>query len=203
MSFSELPSEIVINNTIAALRNNNIDAFLVESKDDAKRKVLELLPEGAEVFSMTSVTLEQIGISQGINESGRYLSVRNKLNSMDRKTESRQMQKIGAAPDWAIGSAQAVTEDGQILIASATGSQIPSYAFAAGHVVWVIGAQKIVKDMEMAMRRLYEHVLPLESERAKKAYGVTNSEVNKLLIVNKETTPRRVTIIIVNEILGY
>lgn len=203
MSFSELPAEAVINNTIAALRNNNIEAFLVETKEDAKRKVLELLPEGAEVFSMTSITLEQAGIAKEINESGKFKSVRNQLNGMDRKTEAREMQRLGASPDWTVGSVQAVTEDGHVLIASGTGSQLPAYAYAAGHVIWVIGAQKIVKDLDMGMRRVYEHALPLESERAKKAYGVPGSSVNKLLILNKEAAPGRITIIVANEILGY
>ena len=176
---------------------------MVQTKEDAKRKVLELLPDGAEVFTMASVTLEQTGIAGEIQESGRYKSVRNELNKMDRKTQGREMQKLGAAPDWTIGSVHAVTEDGHVLVASNTGSQIPAYAFASGHVIWVIGVQKIVKDLDMGMRRIYEHTLPLESERAKKAYGVPGSAVNKLLIVNKEVTLGRITLIAVNEVLGY
>jgi hypothetical protein len=122
---------------------------------------------------------------------------------MDRKTQGSEMQKLGAAPDWVVGSVNAVTQDGHVLIASNTGSQIPAYAFGSGRVIWIVGAQKIVKDVETGTRRIYEHVLPLESDRAKKAYGVPGSAVNKLLIFNREAQPGRVTMILVNEVLGY
>jgi L-lactate utilization protein LutC len=203
MSFDTLPSQFVIDGTIAALRNNNIEAFLVNDKEEAARKVMELLPEGSEVMNMTSVTLDQIGISKEVQESGSFRSVRNELQKMDRKTEAQEMQKLGSAPAWVIGSVHAVTQDGHVLVASKTGSQIPAYAYGAGRVVWIVGAQKIVKDIDAGMRRIYEHTLPLESERAKAAYGVAGSSVNKMLIFNREATPGRVTMILVNEVLGY
>ena len=123
--------------------------------------------------------------------------------SMDRKTQGREMQKIGATPDWTIGSVHAVTEEGQVLIASNTGSQLPAYAYGSSHVIWVVGTQKIVKNIDQGIKRVYEHSLPLESERAKKAYGVPGSFVSKILIVNKEISPGRVVIIFINEKLGF
>jgi hypothetical protein len=113
------------------------------------------------------------------------------------------MRQTGAAPDWAIGSVHAVTEEGQIVVASATGSQMPAYLYGAGHVVWVVGIQKIVPDLNAAIQRVYDHVLPLESDRARKAYGVPGSAVNKLLVINKEVQPSRATLIFVNEVLGF
>lgn len=203
MSFDDIPNHAVIENTIAALRNNNIEAFLVQNGEEAKRKVLELIPDNAEVMNMTSVTLDTIGVSDEILKNTGLDAVRNQYAKMDPKKDGRRMRELGAAPDWVVGSVHAVTEDGHVLIASNTGSQLPAYAYGGGRVIWVVGAQKIVKDIEEGTRRIYEYVLPLEGERAKKAYGAPGSAVNKLLIFNREVQPGRVTMIIVNEKLGF
>lgn len=195
-----------IQKTMDALRANGITAELVDTGEEAKKKVLEMVPKGAEIMTMTSITLGSIGIPEVINESGEYDSVRNKLNQMDRKTQGREMQKLGAAPDWAIGSVHAVTKEGHVFIASNTGSQLPAYVYGSGHVLWVVGAQKIVQDNESAIKRIYEYILPKESVRLRKQYNLpetTNSNVSKLLIVNKEVVPNRIHIIFVNEVLGF
>ncbi len=202
--WNQLVSKEIIDKTIEALKTNGINARFVQTGEDAKKEVLSLIPTRAEVFNQTSVTLDTIGIPQEINESGKYDSVRNKLNKMDRSTQSSQMQKLGAAPDWTVGSVHAVTEDGHVFIASNTGSQLSAYAGGVQHVIWVVGTQKIVKDDEQAMKRINEYVLPLESERANKAYNITTgSNVSKLLIINKEVNLGRITLILVGEKLGF
>jgi hypothetical protein len=203
MAYDQIPSKDVIETTIAALKQNNVDAMYFENREDTKNRVLELLPEGAEVLTMTSMTAEALDLPKEINESGKYDAVRNKLNSMDRATQSGEMQKLGAAPEYAIGSVHAVTQDGKVIIASMTGSQLPAYTYGSKHIIWVVGAQKIVKDLDDGMKRLYEHTLPLESERAKKAYGVPGSDVAKIFILNKEWTPGRITMVIIGEVLGF
>lgn len=200
--WNQLAEKLTVDKTIAALRENGIAAFFVDNKQAAREKILNLIPKGAEIMNMTSVTLETISTAKEINESGNYNSVRNKLNSMDRSAQGLEMQKMGAAPEWVIGSVHAVTQDGSVLIASNTGSQLPAYVYGSSHVIWVVGTQKIVANTEEGIRRIYDYVLPLESERAKKAYG-TGSNVSKLLIVNKEVKPDRITIIFVNEALGF
>lgn len=200
--FAILAEEKAIQNAAKALKENGMEAFVVDSGLEAKKKVLEIIPENSEVMTMTSVTLDSIGISEEINESGKYRSVRKTLTTMSRETQGDQMQKIGSAPNWVIGSAHALTEDGNVLIASATGSQLPAYSYGSGHVIWVIGCQKIVKDIQEATKRIYEYVFPLENQRAMKAYGV-GSGVNKLLIINKEVTPGRIHVILVKEKLGF
>ena len=153
-------------------------------------------------MTMTSVTLEMIGISKEIEESGRFNSIKKKLLSMDRKTHGREMQKLGAAPEYAIGSVHAVTEDGEILIASNSGSQLPAHSYGSDKVIFVVGAQKIVKNIDEGMKRIYEHSFPLEDERAMKAYGM-HSGVNKILIINKEFQPARIKVIFVKEKIGF
>ncbi|MBI2583056.1 MAG: LUD domain-containing protein [Candidatus Aenigmarchaeota archaeon] len=190
-----------VDRTIDALKANGIETFAVENGEEAKAMALSIIPEGSEVMNMTSATLDAIGLSKEILESGRFKSVRERLVSMDRSTQGAEMRRINAAPEYAIGSVQAVTENGSILIASGSGSQLPAYAYGAEKVVWVVGTQKIVKDIDEGMRRIYEHSLPLEDARARKVYGV-GSGVNKLLIVNKER-PGRITLIFVKERLGF
>lgn len=202
--WNQLASKESVDKTIKALAANGIEAKFVETGEMAKKEVLSLIPEGAEVMNMTSVTLDTIGVAKEINESGKYDSVRNKLNNMDRAIQNLEMQKIGAAPEWAVGSVHALTEDGHLLIASNSGSQLPAYASGSPHIVWVVGTQKIVKDDNKALKRIYEYVLPLEFERANKAYNITTgSNVSKLLIINKEIKPGRLTVILVGEVLGF
>ncbi len=203
MDFSKPVKPEVIGKASEALAANGFNVVVVETGPQAKQEVLNLIPKNAEVMTMTSVTLDSIGVAKAINDSGDYDSVRLKLNTMNRATQGRDMQKLGAAPAYTIGSVHAITQDGKVVVASNTGSQLPAYAYGASKVIWVVGAQKIVKNLDEAMKRIYDYVLPLESERAKKAYGAPGSFVSKLLIVNKEVTKDRITIVIVKEPLGF
>ncbi|MEX1997770.1 MAG: LUD domain-containing protein [Candidatus Andersenbacteria bacterium] len=200
--FGQLADQATVDATAAALTNNGITTLVVDSGAEAKAKVLELLPEGAEVMNMTSMTLEGISVVKEILESTRYASVRKKLNALDQEKDDREMRCLGAAPAWVVGSVHAVTRAGQILVASNTGSQLPAYAYGAQHVIWVIGTHKLVKNMEEGIKRLYEYSLPREDERARKVYGV-GSGVSKILVVNKELAAGRITAILVQEKLGF
>lgn len=202
-NWENLASEESIQKVVASLKNEGVDSIVLEKGPDAYQKVIELIPKGAEVMTMSSQTLEATGIAKEINESGSYDSVKAKLMKMDRLTQGREMQKLGAAPDWAVGSVHAVSEDGHIFIASNTGSQIAPYAYSAEHVVWVVGTQKIVKDFDEGRKRVYEYSLPRESERQRENGNPNGSNVSKLLIVNKEFRPGRITMILVKEKLGF
>jgi len=195
--------EVQLEKMIEVLGENGIKAMVVKTKEDAKTKVLELIPKGSEVMTMTSVTLDQIGIASVINDGDDYVSVRKKLSAMDRSIQGREMQAMGAVPEWVVGSVNALTLEGEVVFASNTGSQMAAYVYGAEHVVWVVGIQKIVENMEMAMKRLYEHVLPLESERAHKAYGVDGSYISKVLTIKREVRKNRINLIIVRESLGF
>jgi hypothetical protein len=200
--FAQLASDTQIERTIQALEANNIHTIVAENGIEAQKKLFELIPDNAEIFVARSTTLNMLGITEEIDKSGRYDSVREKLGMMDRKTQEREMQKMGATPDYMIGSVHAVTENGHVIIASMTGSQLAGYVAAAAHVIWVVGTQKIVPNIEVGLKRIEEYTLPLESARAFKAYGIT-SAINKLLIVNKEFKPGRATLIFVKEDLGF
>ncbi len=200
--FGGLAKDESISKTKDALEKNGIAVFVVENGAEAKEKVLQMIPEGAEIMNMTSETLRTTGIADEINKLGKYNSVRNQFEKMDKKIQGLEMNKLGAAPEWTIGSVHAVTENGEVIIASATGSQLPAYAYGSSHVIWVVGSQKVVKDIKEAFERISDYVFPLENERAMKAYGI-GSGVNKELVINKEVTPGRITMIIVKEKLGF
>lgn len=200
--FGKLASNKQIEKTVQSLKENGFVVEVVETGNEAKEKVLRILPKKAEVFTMSSQTLEQINVADAINNSGKYTSIRNKLYEMDRNTQGREMAKLGAAPDWVVSSVHAVTEDGHLLIASNTGSQLSAEAYGGGKVIFVVGTQKIVKGTPEGLRRIYEYVLPLEDERAQKTYGM-RSNVSKILIINKEIMPERITVILVKEKLGF
>ncbi len=191
-----------IDRTSKALEANGIQTLIAETGAEAKRLFLELIPEGSEVFLSSSVTLEQLGIVADVDQSGKFDAVRPRMYAMNRETQGREIRKLIAAPDFAAGSVHAVTEDGHVLIASATGSQLGPYASGAGKVIWVVGAQKIVKDLNDGLRRLNEHVVPLEEEHMQQLYKVGTS-VNEMLIVNRATRPGRITMILVKEELGF
>ena len=203
MNFTKLATQEQMDKAIKALSENGIEVVIAENKNEAKEKVLNMIPEGSEVMDMTSISLLESGITHEIEKSGKYISVKNKLHSLNRETHKKEMNELGATSDYTLGSVHAITECGEIVIASNTGSQIPAYAYGSPRVIWVVGTQKIVKDMNTAMQRVYDYVLPLESERAHKAYGVTGSNVSKILILNKEIIPKRITLVLVKENIGF
>jgi len=202
--FAASADEATITRTADALRSKGYDVLVVEDRAAAKAAALGLVPEGAEVSQGASKTLEELGIAAEIDESGRYDAVRARTRAMDRSTAEglRAMRKLGASPDIQLNSAAAVTEDGTIVVVSNTGSQLAPIAFGAGKVIFVLGSQKIVPDLESAMRRIEEHVLPLENARMQGIYGV-DSAVNKVLIVNREFRSGRFAVVLIKEPIGF
>src|SRR5205823_3128309 len=187
---------------LEALERNGMSTHFVDAEEQARDVVRSILPIGAEVFNNTSRTLEAIGVAEDIERSGRYQPLRPRLYQMDREMQGREMRQLAAAPDFVVGSVHAVTEDGSLLIASASGSQLGPLASGAGHVILVIGGQKIVPDLATGLRRIDEYCFPLEDRRAREAYGVP-SGVNNVLIINRVMAPGRVTAIVVRESIGF
>ena len=201
-SFAEQATDEQIKRTVGALEANGMNVLVAENGEEARRMFFELVPEGSEVFLGASVTLEALGIKETIDKSGKYDAVRPKLFAMDRTTQARESRKLGGAPDYAAGSVQAVTENGQVLIASKTGSQLGPYASGAGKVIWIAGAQKIVRDVDEGLRRIAEYCVPREEEHMQELYN-RSTYPGKILIVQREIRPGRITIILVKEALGF
>jgi len=199
--FTARPSEDAIQKVLAALRANNIDARVVDTGEDAKRMVLELIPKGAEVHSGKSKTLQDAGLFQELFESGRYDSVRARYMKMDRQTQGREIRKLAAAPDYMLGSVHAITETGDLVVASASASQLGPYASGAGRVILVVGVQKIVRNLDEALRRIEQHVFPYEDAMVRERLN-TGTFIGKILIIRREWIAGRVIVILVREPLG-
>src|SRR5260370_12821140 len=97
------------------------------------------------------------------------------MMALDSATQLPEMKAIDGQPDYAFGSVHAVTHDGTLVIASASGSQLASYAWGAASVIFVVGAQKLVPTLEAAHQRVYQPSLPLDDARAEAAYGQHSS----------------------------
>ena len=202
--FTQLAPEEQIAKTMQALSAHGIRAVVFETGEEARNYVLDLIPSGAEVYNSPSRTLELIGLTEDIAHPTHFQSVRARLLALalDRVTQRDEMRRLGASPDVLVGSVHAITEQGEIMVASAVGSQLGPAASGAGLVIWVVGTQKLVRTLEDGFRRIREHSLPLESERTQRVYGQA-SAINKLLIINGEAHPGRITIVLVKQNLGF
>jgi len=200
--FGTVADDARVTRTAAALEANGIRVLRAADPAEAKRIVLDLIPDGSQVHSGASQSLEISGIIDEIEGSSRYDALRPQVWSLDRDTQADEIRRLSAAPDVMLGSVHAVTESGALLAASMSGSQLGPYASGAGRVILVIGTQKIVSDLEEGLRRINEYSFPLEDARAQAAYGI-HSAVNKVLIVNREIVPERFTVVLIDEVLGF
>ena len=199
--FSAPASEAALEALAARLRERNFEVVIVDDGAAARHEVLSRIPEGASVHSGKSKTMEDAGIFDALMESDHYDFIRKKTMGMDRRTQMDEIRKLWAAPDVMLGSAHAVTEAGQIVITSASGSQIGPIASGAGKVTLVIGAQKIVPDLDTAFVRIREHVFPYEDARLRQQMGI-GTKVSRTLIFDSEFVPGRTTIVLVRQPIG-
>jgi hypothetical protein len=200
--FGTAADEARVKRAATALEANGISVLRAPDAAAAKRIVLDLIPDASQVHHGASQTLDVVGITDEIDKSGRYEPLRSQILSMDRKNEADEIRRLGAAPDVMLGSVHAVTETGSLVAASMSGSQLGPYVSGAGRVILVVGTQKIVSDLEEGLRRIDEYAYPLEDARAQAAYGI-RSAVNKVLVINREITPGRITVVLVDEVLGF
>jgi hypothetical protein len=200
--FSQMAFDEQIDQTVQALKANNFEVMVVNTGQEARDYVLSLIPEGSEVHMGMSRTLEQIGLVEVIEVSGLYQAIRPQLRKLDRVKQNREFRKTGSSPDFMLGSVQAVTMTGQVVVGSGGGSQIGPYASGAGKVIWVVGAQKLVPTLEDGLHRLYEYSYPLESERMQAAVG-RPSKLNQIWIAQGSLQPGRLNLVIVRENLGF
>jgi hypothetical protein len=200
--FTEPAPAELLERVATALKEKNFAVEILDDAEAARDRIRELIPEGAVVFTGASETLRLSGIDDDLNTSGRYDSVKARSGTMDRATQLSDIWRLLAVPDVIVGSVSAVTEAGSLVVASASGSQLAGYSGAAPKAIWIVGAQKVVPDLDTALRRIEEYCLPLESERAMKVYGVPSS-VNRLLVLNKEPMPGRGTVLLLREAIGF
>ena len=186
----------------SGLRARGMEARIVNSREEARAVVDQLIPDGALVYDSTSRTLEVIGVAADVRAATRYRATRTHTETLDPQTQSDEFRRHVSTMDVVVGSVHAISEDGHVVVASASGSQLASYAFGASRVIWVVGAQKVVLDLDAAFDRVERHSYPLEDARLRDAYGMP-SVIGKQLVVSHELTPGRITVLLVEEALGF
>jgi hypothetical protein len=206
MDYATLASADRLQRTMEAVKARGIGAELVETKEAALERVRSLIPAGAVVMTGGSITLEQIGFT-GVLMSGNHPWRNFKADLLGEKDPVKQsaMRLQGTLAEYFLGSVNAISETGELVFASATGSQLPAYAFTSRNVIWVAGAQKIAPTLEDALRRVREHVLPLEDQRQKNMGNKAGSFIGRILILEREPAylRRSLTLILVNQVLGF
>jgi len=200
-SFAVPAAEEQIVRAVAGLTGRGYTPHVVDTAADARVLVRDLLPRDRAVFTSNSETLRLSGIKDDIDESGEFVSVRVRLADTD-PADIRAQIAMGATPDVIVGSVHAVTEDGVLVAASASGSQLGPYAAGAEKAIWVVGAQKVVPDLETALRRVRTYTFPREHARLAAASG-HESFIGKLLIMEREFLPGRGTVVLVREEIGF
>ncbi|MBI3634111.1 MAG: lactate utilization protein [Candidatus Yonathbacteria bacterium] len=205
MSYYErLASDETIKKTVASLKERNINAIVVATREEALKKIKDLIPRGAGVMNGSSVTLQEIGFVDYLkNGKHGWNNIHEEILNEKNSKKKAKLRKQSIIAPYFLGSVHAITEGGQVVVASASGSQMPSYAFSSDNVIWVAGAQKIVPDLDSAMRRLNEFVIPLENKRMQSA-GYPGTVLGRILIFEREIMPNRhITLILVKEKLGF
>ncbi len=206
MDYAILPAQERIHRTVEAVTARGINAELVETKEDALARVKTLIPAGAVVMTGSSLTLTQIGLND-VLISGQHPWRNFKADLLAEKDPAKQaaLRLQGTLAEFYLGSVNAIAETGELVFASATGSQLPAYAYSSRNVIWVAGAQKITPTLDDALRRVREYVLLLEDQRQKSLGNKAGSFIGRILILEREPPflRRNLTLILVNQILGF
>ncbi len=207
MEFRSLPAKERIGKVLDAVNLRGVKAQLADTREKALEMVKSMIPDGADVMTGASITLQQIGF-EDLLISGKHPWHNLKDGILAEKDKAKQatLRKQGTLSEYFLGSVHAITEAGEIVIASATGSQLPAYAFSSSNVIWVAGAQKITPSMEMALKRIREYIVPLEDQHMKQLYGPKAATmIGKILIFERESPVmnRNINLILVNEVLGF
>ena len=204
MNYTNIPSDELIAKVAEALKARNITPIIVDTKEAALEEIKKLIPRGGSVMNGSSTTLQEIGFVDYLKEGTHgWDNVHEEILKESDPTKRARLRKESVLADYFFGSVHAITEAGQLLIASASGSQMPSYSFTSDHVIWVASVNKIVPDREAAFKRIEDYVFPLESKRMQ-SVGYPSSTIGRVLVFEREIMPNRhLTIILVKEKLGF
>ena len=205
MNYDMIPSADIIEKTANALRERGVEVFGAVDRAEALAKVKELIPNGASVNNGSSRTLEEIGFIDYLkSDAHRWNNLHAAVVAEKDPVKQAQLRNASIFADYYLGSAHAIAQTGEMIIASASGSQIPPIAFTSRNLIFVVGAQKIAPTYDDAMKRLREYVVPLEDKRMKDA-GMGGTVLAKILTFNREPAfmGRAVRVILVKEKLGF
>ena len=205
MNYDQIASDEIITKTIEGLKGKNFNPVLVNSKEEALAKIKELIPARVSIMNGSSVTLEEIGFMQYLKDGKHgWNDLHANILAENDATKRGELRKQSVLADFYLGSVHALAENGEMIVASNSGSQLPHLVFTSKNIILVVGAQKIVPDLTEGMKRLENYVVPLEDDRMMKAYKAHTTN-NKTLIIHGENpaSGRVFHVIIVKEKLGF
>lgn len=205
MDYTTLAAQENIDKAVAALKANNFDAIVVEKGADALEKIKELIPKGASVMNGASTTLQQIGFIDYLKDGAHgWDNLHAGILAETDKEKQGELRKQAILSDYYLGSVHALSQTGEMVIASNTGSQLPHLAYTSPNLILVVSTKKITPDMTSALDRVLTHVVPLEDVRLMGVYKM-HTTYAKTLILHKENPNlgRKVLVILVKEDLGF
>jgi L-lactate utilization protein LutC len=188
--------------TVKALQARNIHVIVTDTCEEANNALIQLLPEGAEICDSTSETLDALGFTAFVRGNPRYNNLHDVYEAEPDIAKRNDLRRRASIADYFIGSVQAIAETGEIFVASATGSQLAPYVYAAKHVILVVGIQKIVPTFDAAMQRVRGHTLARHDQWLADM-GRAPTPIGKLGIIEYESQAGRMTVILVKERLGW
>ncbi len=191
-----------VSRTIEALAARNVDAVLVESREEALAKLKALVPEGCEVFVSTSETLDTIGYTEYMNGNERYINLHDQMLAQPDAASQREFRRTTTTADYFVGSVQAIAETGEIVVASGSGSQIGAFAYGARRVIMVAGTQKICPTLDEAEARTRGYTLEMH-DRWLEGRGSGPAPIGKFMVMEHEPVVGRITMILIPERLGW
>jgi L-lactate utilization protein LutC len=203
MLWNTLPDSGIIKKTISSLKERGINTIFLQNKEEALNEIKRLIPSRSQVMTGGSLTLKEIGfIDLMKSNQHNWMNLKNEILAEQDPVQQLYLRKKSTTSDFFLGSVHAIAQSGELVIASASGSQIPSYAYSSNNVIWVVGAQKIVINLEEGLKRVREYCLPNVDKRAKKN-GKKGSYIGKILIIEQEKIRRsNLTLMLINQKLG-
>ncbi len=203
MDYTTLAKDEVLEKIALAADYKNLKTHIVGNKAEALEKVKGLINAGATVMTGSSKTLEEIGFVDLLKSGNHpWKNLKDAILKEGDTAKKNELRNQSVFANYFLGSVHAITEDGELIVGSASGSQIPSYAFTSPNVIWVVGAQKVVPNLEEGLNRLKNYVVPLEDARMKEL-GQSGTALSEIWIFNKSIMPRNLNLILVKESLGF
>ena len=191
-----------IDRTVAGLKSRNVDAVVAENGDEARQILIDMIPDGAEVFKSTSETLDTIGYSDYIRETDRYRNLYLEISEEADRDRQRELRRLASVAEYYVGSVHAVAETGEVIVASGSGSQLGAYVYGAKTVIWVSGVQKICPTLDDALERVKGFSVERHHEWST-AQGRPAAPLGKLMIFENEQNPDRIRMVLIKESLGW
>ena len=198
----------------AALAGRGIELVHAANRREALARVLERIPRGATVMNAGSHTLEDIGVMHALRDGYQWL--RPAIAATDDREERTRKRRHAVTADWLIGGVNAITLSGEIVNVDGSGNRLAGYAFGAGRVILVAGVNKVVPDLTAALDRIRNTAAVQECRKLGKSTpcAVTgrcdndacrgpDRQCGKILIIENEKVAGRITLVLIDEPLGF